>query len=78
VLTRVVPALGVPGVAAYDQATAAGFDQLNKAWASDVDRARVSVLLGILTPAQIAAAAGVGEQQAIAALGLAPFLPPGP
>ena len=46
----------------FSQATVESFENLNDNWASDKNRVQNSVLLQLVTPAEIAQVSGLNEQ----------------
>jgi len=68
------PGTAIPAAPDYSQATAELFAQLGDTWLTDTQRAQISVLLELVTVAEIAQATGLGQQQIIDTLGLQPYL----
>ncbi len=58
----------------YDQSTAALFEQTNDPKLPPVSRLRVSVLLGLVSPAAVASALGITSDKAISTFTLKPIL----
>lgn len=66
--------LGVPAATDFGQPMAESFEALNDSWLTDPQRAQIAVLLQLIAVDEIAQVSGLGQQQIIDTLGLAPYL----
>ena len=73
-LIKILPSLGLPKPAQFNQATAETFESLNDKWLSDVQRVQVAVMLQMISLDDITRVSGLSQKQAIDLLGLQPYL----
>jgi hypothetical protein len=73
-MTQVLQSLGVEGDGDFSEATLEAYGSLNQNWITDVQRVQVAVALGLVTIGDVMDATGLSEQDAVARLGLAPYL----
>lgn len=70
---QVLAGLGVQGTQ-YGPTLNAAFEGLNDSWLDDRGRVQISVLLQLVTVAEIAQATGLAQQQIVDTLGLQPYV----
>jgi hypothetical protein len=70
---QILAGLGVTG-SQYDPALNEAFQNLNDSWLDDMARVQISVLLELVTVAEIVQATGLPQQQIIDTLGLQPYV----
>lgn len=73
-MVQVLQSLGVEGDGDFSKATLQAYSSLNQEWITDVQRVQVLVALGLVTAEDVTGATSLSEQDAVAQLGLAPYL----
>lgn len=73
-LAGILDTLGVPDASEFGPVMTEAFEDLNDEWMSDLGRLQISVLLQLVTPAEIARTTGLSEPEVIDRLELQPYL----